>query len=207
MIGNDVVDLGDPEAQPEAIHPRFDERVFAPRESEVLSASGAPHRLRWILWAAKEAAYKVVRKLDAHAVFSPRRFVVELDSRLEGRVRHAAREGDPQRVLPVHVEEDRLRVHAVAASAPLWGRSLRQGVAWLPGDLADARTAARAVALLRVAECLGAAPESLRIEQEGRVPVVWCKGERAPVDLSLSHHGRFVAFALELLPPAGEGRP
>ena len=64
MIGNDVVDLGDAEVQPGATHPRFDARVFAREEREALRASGAPNRLRWILWAAKEAAYKAARKLD-----------------------------------------------------------------------------------------------------------------------------------------------
>ena len=58
MIGNDIVDLRDPEVQPGASHPRFDRRVFAPEERSALAASGARERLRWILWAAKEAGRK-----------------------------------------------------------------------------------------------------------------------------------------------------
>ena len=32
MLGNDVVDLEDPETRPETFRPRFDERVFDPME-------------------------------------------------------------------------------------------------------------------------------------------------------------------------------
>ncbi|MGH7855988.1 MAG: 4'-phosphopantetheinyl transferase family protein, partial [Candidatus Binatia bacterium] len=81
MVGNDVIDLRDPETAPGSQHPRFDARVFAPAERALLGASTDARRLRWILWAAKEAAYKVARKIDARAVFSPRRFVVDLAAR------------------------------------------------------------------------------------------------------------------------------
>ena len=35
----------------------------------------------------------------------------------------------------------------------------------------------------------------LSVAQRGRVPVLHRRGEPLPADLSLSHHGRFVAFA------------
>jgi phosphopantetheinyl transferase (holo-ACP synthase) len=56
LVGNDVVDLRDPENQPEAIHPRFDDRVFTWAERARILAAGSPHRMRWVLWAAKESA-------------------------------------------------------------------------------------------------------------------------------------------------------
>ena len=64
LVGNDVVDLHDPQSQPEALHPRFDARVFSLGEREALGASSSPHSLRWSLWAAKESAYKLAKKLD-----------------------------------------------------------------------------------------------------------------------------------------------
>ncbi len=59
MVGNDIVDLGDAETCNGPSHPGFDARVFAPVERRALAASPAPNRLRWSLWAAKEAAYKL----------------------------------------------------------------------------------------------------------------------------------------------------
>ena len=86
MVGNDVVDLRDPEVQPGACHARFDARVFAAAELEAVRVSPVPQWLRWMLWAAKEAAYKVAKKDDARTVFSPSRFVVSLEDATGGRV-------------------------------------------------------------------------------------------------------------------------
>jgi hypothetical protein len=76
MLGNDVVDLWDPETRPGAAHPRFDVRVFDPTELAALARSRAPNQLRWVLWAAKEAAYKAAKRMDPTTLLSPRRFVV-----------------------------------------------------------------------------------------------------------------------------------
>ncbi len=78
MVGNDVVDLrARIVAGPR--HPRFDARVFAPSEHRALRESAEPDALRWAFWAAKEAAYKVAKKLDDEAVWSPVRFVVRIE--------------------------------------------------------------------------------------------------------------------------------
>ncbi|MFB3117247.1 MAG: 4'-phosphopantetheinyl transferase superfamily protein, partial [Myxococcota bacterium] len=73
LVGNDVVDLHDPETLQEALHPRFDARVFTSVELEALSvsapASASRHELRWTLWAAKESAYKLAKKLDPSVRF------------------------------------------------------------------------------------------------------------------------------------------
>jgi holo-[acyl-carrier protein] synthase len=191
MIGNDVIDLRDPEAQPDARHPRFDRRVFARQERQALARSGAPARLRWILWAAKEAAYKVARKLDGSVVFSPPLFVVSLDADLRGTVAHEGTRFD------VSVEESPECVHALASDASSSGGRRVARVARL-ADGADPSAAARTLAVEDVASLIGASPDDLEVEKEGRVPILLAHGERSGIDLSLSHHGRFVAFACEL---------
>ena len=75
MVGDDVVDLGDPEAR--AVHPRFDARVFGTAERALLAASREPECLRWVLWAAKEAAWKLAAKRGPRPIFSPVGFAVE----------------------------------------------------------------------------------------------------------------------------------
>jgi len=80
MLGNDVVDLLDAESQPETFRPRFDERVFTEAERSEIAKSSRPLALRWALWSAKEAAYKLAKALynnqkdlaAAHGIF--RRF-------------------------------------------------------------------------------------------------------------------------------------
>ena len=77
-VGNDVVDLDDPDTRLDSLHPRWDERVFGAAERRALEASSSRHLLHWALWAAKESAYKARKRLDPHTVFSPREFEIEL---------------------------------------------------------------------------------------------------------------------------------
>ena len=66
MLGNDIVDLLDPESRPESFRPRFDDRVFDPREQTDIAHDDDPHTRRWAHWAAKEAAYKLARQVDSN---------------------------------------------------------------------------------------------------------------------------------------------
>jgi len=59
MLGNDIVDLADPEACESTLHPRFDARVFAAPERVLLAAAADRGALRWALWAAKEREYRL----------------------------------------------------------------------------------------------------------------------------------------------------
>ena len=48
MIGNDVVDLDDPESRSAARHARFDARAFTFAEQTMLRTSADGERLRWV---------------------------------------------------------------------------------------------------------------------------------------------------------------
>lgn len=202
MIGNDVVDLAHRGVQPGAQHPRFDARVFTESE-RALIAGDATQRVRWVLWAAKEAAYKLAKKLDAAVVWAPARFEVSLDvvpvtvnisargSRAHGVVQHGAR----RLVLRSFETED--YVHALATDGAQRVGDESAGVALL-GSGEDASAAARAYACQALASRLGLAPAALSVAKLGRIPVLCVDGSPARADLSLSHHGRFVAYACEL---------
>jgi hypothetical protein len=82
MVGNDVVDLRDSDADPETLNPRFDGRVFSRDERRSIEQCAEPSRQRWRLWAAKEAAFKLLRRLDPTTPFLPVRFLVSLDERV-----------------------------------------------------------------------------------------------------------------------------
>ena len=63
-MGVDVVDLTDPRTRDRSGDSRFLDRVFAPGERARIRAAADPSREVWVLWAAKEAAFKVVSKLQ-----------------------------------------------------------------------------------------------------------------------------------------------
>jgi len=200
LIGNDIVDLRDADAQPGARHPRFDARVFCAAELAALAASSAPNRLRWVFWAAKEAAYKVARKLDAASVFSPSQFAVELESEPVGVVAFG-----PER-LPFRVTEVPGGVHVVATHLSARRSRILMGSRELTDaasrDVAAPGLAVRELALSQLSSCWPDSP-GLAVAQEGRIPVLESGGVRLDADLSLSHHGRWVAFACEIPQAAG----
>jgi len=204
MIGNDVVDLKDAEALPGAQHPRFDARVFAARERDWVGADASGRR-RWLLWACKEAAFKVARKLDRAAVWAPARFVVEFDV-VPRRVRWRERVFD----VAVHADEDCVHAcawHSATFRAPIGAATVRERLAAYQREANRSLTVAaslaarvRAYALARacVALALRLPLAEVEIATRGRIPFARHRGAPLSVDVSLSHHGRFVACALAL---------
>ncbi len=200
MIGNDIVDLGEPELDPRLRNPRFDQRVFSEAERVALKASGAPERLRWIFWAAKEAAYKVARKIDPKTVFSPPRFDVQLNADLRGIVHHETRD------YFLLVEEGEGRIHAIATEEGPLDKEQLWNVIPFEGDAGTASKAVRALALRELAAELGLPFEDLEVRRIERIPVAIWNGKELDIDLSLSHHGRFLAFGCDLRAGASSWR-
>lgn len=191
-VGNDVVDLGDPAiAGPPRL--RFIERVCAEEERARIFAAPDPAVLLWTLFAAKEAAYKVIVKLGPRPPFAHRRFLVAADL---AEVRYEAH----TLALFVHRQGD--RIHAVASTdalSPRWAAGEREG-----GD--DPGMAARHLLCEMVAAHLHCAPDSLSVIRPP-VPGSWDGfgpprlergGAILPIDISLSHDGRYVACAAAL---------
>jgi phosphopantetheinyl transferase (holo-ACP synthase) len=189
MIGNDVVDLRIAGSRPRS--PRFDVRVMAPGEQEALRESGEPEHLRWVFWAAKEAAYKAARQLDGKVVFSPSRFVVDLRSEGAGEVEHQGRR------FALSFDSDGERVHAVARKEGLPADAFAFRVRALEGVPRGEEQSreARRLAIELLSGWLDESPEALAIHREERVPRLHVSGAPSPVRISLSHHGRFVAAA------------
>ena len=189
MIGNDVVDLSDPESFRDASHLRFDRRVFTPEEFEALSTDHTDVQRRWILWSAKEAAYKAARRECAGVTFSPARFVVNLNRSLFGSVRVGIRRW------PVRVWIDGNCVHAVVSENESFANTLSGSRRLMTADLRDPSQGVRRFAIASIAAGLGVSASDLRIEKTNRIPHLIVAGEIAPVGLSLSHHGSYAGFA------------
>lgn len=190
LVGNDVVALGSAEAAASAERAGYAERICTPAELARLRDSPRPAVLLWQLFAAKEAAYKVVVKLAPATLFAHRLFEVSSDL---SEVRH----GELRLALVVDTTAE--RVHAVATTG---------GVADLSGvgTLAEGEPqsgAARRALVRAVAARLGCPAEELSVLRPTRPgswdgygpPALLRNGEPVDADVSLSHDERFVAFA------------
>jgi phosphopantetheinyl transferase (holo-ACP synthase) len=199
MLGNDVIDLADPETRERALHARFDRRVLDSDEQAWLRASPEQERERWVLWAAKESAYKAARRLDPSVVFSPVRFAVRLERDPRGFVGRVSHGG--QR-FSLSVELGARFVHAVCHVEPWQGARPLTGIRVVPGDgaLAPAAASAEVRGLARrvLAAALELAPSALSFGRSGRLPLLRVGGRESGSVLSFSHHGRCAAFAIAL---------
>lgn len=183
-VGNDVVDLRDPDSVADARHPRWDERVFTVAEQARVRRAEAEERVRWALWAAKEAAFKAARKLNPDVRFIPRDFAVKLLDDARAEVHHGLDR--------FHVWYEHARGWIHAAATPTEARP-RWVVASLDEEEAPPGVRVRQVARQALASFLEVEPAELRVAMVEGVPAVLRGEEVLPVDLSLSHHGRLVA--------------
>ncbi len=203
LIGNDVVDLTDAECSLNNLHSRFMDRVFSARERETIFASPDPKRTLWLHWAAKESAYKAAVKGDPELTFSPRRFRVRLqagyDAWPRGTVEYGAKE------MQFRGSLSRYRVHVVAASKSVQGsRALESKAVFRIGTGSDASVIVREAARAALAWRLGCSPSRLGI-RGSRPPRVIAdtavleESDFDILDLSLSHHGAWGAYAALLV--------
>lgn len=202
-VGNDVVDLRDPANLPDAIHPRFDRRVFAGVELVALGnlSPDERHLERWMRWAAKEGALKLTRQVVPGTPFHPRELRVSRISPTSARVAAPALGRD----LRVAFDLDEERVHAVVtdtAAGAAGGRApgqLQSGTRRLVStDPVDAAAEVRRHAATALARLLRLEPGTVEIaaSEPGRPPVARSRGGVLPADVSLSHDGGWVAWAV-----------
>jgi phosphopantetheinyl transferase (holo-ACP synthase) len=184
-VGNDVVDLVHPPIDGDPRDGGFGARICAPGERERVRTA----RDLWDLFAAKEAAYKVLVKLGGTPGF--RSMYVAADGSC------VTWRGQPI-ALSLHRDDD--HVHAVAWTGAR--RPFTRVARAEPGGPPEGEQA-RAVLCDLVAASLGLQAAELRVVRE-LVPGAWdgrgpprIERSGAPVDadVSLSHDGRFVAAA------------
>lgn len=229
-VGVDVVDLDDARCAGKHEDRRFLSRILAASELDLLSHSQDPLAALWRIWSAKEAAFKVVSKLEGvpppfiHADFR----VEESDSAAAfGRVVR----GDQVVHIHWHALPGRIAAlgwNGLAADDPVeWGWGALTALDPDPSTPTDALMArltererrpvhSRGSALVRLA-ARGALAAALGVDEsrvevvssdgpKGRVPPeVLLDGTPAPADVSLSHHGRWLAWGLRLADRAARG--
>lgn len=78
MIGNDIVDLKQAAKDSNWKRPRFLDKVFTQKEQLIISSSENKVQMVWLLWSMKEAAYKAYVRETQHSFFNPKRIQCQL---------------------------------------------------------------------------------------------------------------------------------
>jgi phosphopantetheinyl transferase (holo-ACP synthase) len=198
------------------------ERVFDPAERLRVQANTELQRAQWSHWAAKEAGFKAVSKaLRRPPVFEHRKFVAHLDA---GLTRGVVEYLEWKMELRIEQTEDSVHalawagaqqadamartqtgVHEIEVTPDNRSRVSSKAAALLTAsELAtiqhDGSAWCRVYARRALANHLGHDESAIRIlgdpESPGRAPArLFIEGDTSPPDLTLSHHGRWVAWA------------
>lgn len=174
-----------------------------------MTQARCPDTLLWALWAAKETAYKVASKIHPGVSSAPRLYRVKYD---DGEAA-ATGTGDyvhglvstPCGDVSIGLLFSREYVHCIGVAGPQADiRKIVWGINPLPGDgntaAADESLFVRERAGKRLAACLATGPADIEIRRRKvssglAEPLVYCRGRRTAIDISLSHDGRFAAYA------------
>jgi len=78
ILGNDIVDFCKCGINNKSQHQRFMERVFNEHERKTITSSENPDVALWLFWSAKETAFKVISKISEAPVFSHKKFETAL---------------------------------------------------------------------------------------------------------------------------------
>jgi phosphopantetheinyl transferase (holo-ACP synthase) len=206
-VGNDVIDLTDPGKIGKSRDVRFINRVFTSGERDFIFCSTHPDETLWTLWAGKEAAYKVMMKTDPRVCSIPRAYPVELNKK-DGLLFRGGTVTTPAGTVWIRVFREGDAVHVIGTdpcSGDLeeihWGVVSVDSLEWGAVPSADrASLLVRECLFRRLSEFLGRSPCEMEVrrlkEHRGLGPPrVYIQGDPSALDISMSHDGRFVAYA------------
>ena len=205
------MDLTDPQNMGKSRDTRFINRVFGLSEQEIISRADNQDAVLWALWAGKEAAYKLVKKHNPSATSIPRLYKVSLDC-TEGSVGFSPESkalagfvDTPHGRIEIKVFTTSDYVHCIAATsgldemdAPVWHVERISPDSQASPDYESAFV--RKTLKLRLSAHYGESPENIEIRRVKSSPglgppFVCINGERAAIDVSLSHDGFLAAYA------------
>jgi phosphopantetheinyl transferase (holo-ACP synthase) len=211
LIGNDIVDLTDPQNMGKSRDTRFVNRVFGPGEQELISRAENQDAVLWALWAGKETAYKLVKKHDPSATSIPRLYKVSLDC-AEGSVCISPGSNaltgcvdTPYGRIEIKVFITSDYVHCIGTTstpdemdALVWHVDRMSPDSQVSPDYESAFV--RKALKQRLSKYFYESPENIEIRRDKSYyglgpPFVCINGEAAAIDISLSHDGLLAAYA------------
>jgi hypothetical protein len=201
------VDLKDSANVKKSRDSRFLKKILTDEEIEIVNSAQNADSALWSFWACKEAAYKIIKKSHNEDSFIPRRWSVNIklqstkypSSYRKGHVTIPGRDA-----VYVRLFSHPSYVHCIGADSLSTLDHLSWGIDTLPlredGRNDNPSLLARQCLVESLAGYLhlnASAIKIRRIKKEAvlQPPGVYIDGKRAAIDVSLSHDGRFIAYA------------
>ena len=200
-VGNDVVDLREAANTGKSGDSRFLRKILTDAEIEFVRTAKNPDTELWSLWACKETAYKVIKKLFPAIAFVPVRwpavFKKTKSGYAEGEVGILGKDG-----VFIRLFSGSDYIHCAGSDDKATLDKLIWNVETLPDEGTCPSLFSRQCLVKSLAEHFALNSHQIKIKrrkQQGELlpPRVCICGKETDLDVSLSHDGRFVAYAFQ----------
>jgi holo-[acyl-carrier protein] synthase len=186
MIGNDIVDLILALQIPKTENIRFLKKICSEDEIDFILKSDVPELSLWRVWSMKESAYKIIVKKSGINLFIPKKIITKFIDKKNGKIYSEWGE-----FLSI-TEQDDFFLHTVTTDKDCRPfSSIRKS---------NDKNQSLEVRNLLVRELSEIHPEKYKLEnlsivKKERVPYLHYENKAMNFDISLSHHGEWLAYA------------
>lgn len=114
MIGNDVIDLELAAVENNWRRRGYLDKLFSPAEQQLIGQATDQDRMVWLLWSAKEAAYKIIHRDNRQRIYAPLKYEVRLSGADTGFIHY------DDRAFPFRTVVSGSCLHTVAVASANW---------------------------------------------------------------------------------------
>ncbi|MEM7374568.1 MAG: 4'-phosphopantetheinyl transferase superfamily protein [Bacteroidota bacterium] len=192
MIGNDIVSLAEV-GESRSTNERFLQKVLSPQERQWLDSQDDQEVALWTLWALKESSYKAHYKRYRYRSFAPKSFnctVLPHGQTACIQVADSTYQGF------WHIQDDVIHAVSHPDSLPknqIWYNRLSQQIG--VDSQRELSKSLQHALIVEIAQRFDLPEASLSINKLAGIPFLYQENQHLPIDLSLSHHGRWGGFA------------
>ena len=199
-VGNDVVDLKEPANTGKSKDSHFLKKILTDAEMEFVKNAENSDEALWSFWACKETVYKVIKKTCPGVAFLPRRWQVTFgktkSKRSDGLV-NVPDKGD----VYIRLFSNPDYIHCIGTDKLAVLDKIICDVENLPGEKTDPSLFSRLCLAQSLAKRFSLNLHQIKIKRirtkgELQPPCVYIDSRKTDIDISLSHDGLFVAYAL-----------
>ncbi|WP_296311429.1 4'-phosphopantetheinyl transferase family protein [Winogradskyella sp. UBA3174] len=188
MIGNDIVDISEAKQSSNWERPRFLDKLFTPREQQLIKNSDNLFLMVWRLWSMKESAYKLYTQLNPSRFYNPKQFECEINDS-EGEVIYK----DFRCYLKTKTTSQYIMSEARLDVKDMISESIKL-------DDSSPKNQSEAVKnklFSRIAEHYIILKKDLKlIKSEFGIPEVYYNSKKLNISISISHHGNCGAYGI-----------
>ncbi|MEO8398666.1 MAG: 4'-phosphopantetheinyl transferase superfamily protein [Ignavibacteriaceae bacterium] len=199
MIGNDVVDLAAAAKESNWQRKGFLKKIFTEKEQFFIASSDDPNLTVWLLWSMKESAYKIFVQQSSKRFYSPLKFeCTQINNSSEVFNAQVFYENIKYEITSKVLNEGIFTtafLNTNEAEQLIFHENLEINYK----SFRDRRKKINSALLNNVAEKINKPAANLVIKKDKfDIPYLFENESRLDASVSISHHGRYAAYAVEL---------